>query len=109
MRGNSLSWSHKPREPRDHYRPCDNIHLLIDRSVDINKYFGDFGSSPEPTSHWVQGADLQFGPENIKNCVGSIIAIAGSFQIRKVAKDLAALKQKCYENTQTAHLVSFSV
>ena len=67
--------------------------------------------SPEPTSQWVQGADLQFGSENIKSYVG-IIATAGSFQIRKVAIDLAALKQKCQANgpnTQTAqytHLVT---
>lgn len=111
MRGNSLSWSHKPREPRDHYRPFDNIHLLIDRRVDINKYLEDFLCSPEPTSQWVKGADLQFGSENIENCVG-LIATAGSFHIRKVAKDLAALKQKCQDNspnTQTAqyaHLVT---
>ena len=66
--------------------------------------------SPEPTSQWIQRADLQSGSENIKSCVCLIIvAIAGSFQFRKVAIDLAVAKQKCEENCpniQTAHLVT---
>ena len=107
MRGNSLSWSHRQREPRDHYRQFDNIHLLIDRRVDINKYLEELLFSPEPTSQWVQGADLQFGPENIKNCVCLIIIATGTGG--KVAIDLAAMKQKCQENcpkTADAHLVT---
>ena len=66
--------------------------------------------SPEPTSQWIQGANLQPGAENIKSCVCLItVANAGSFQLRKVAVNLAAAKQKCEENCpniQTAHLVT---
>ena len=66
--------------------------------------------SPEPTSQWIQRAELEFSPDNIKNCVG---IIAGRFQVvRKLAIDLAALNEKWQDqspNTEaghSAHLVS---
>ena len=55
---------------------------------------------------------MEFSSDNIKICVGIIAAIIGSFQVvRKLAKDLAALKRKYEEqspNTEagnSAHLV----